>query len=358
MICACTGAFGTTIAPAGKVIDAWAKNLNATGGINGHPVQLMTADDASTPGTSVSKAQQMIDAKVDVIIDETILDSAWADTVSKAGIPVVGGNFSGAPYYTNPLFFASGQTNDSITYSNVATAKQAGATNIGIVYCAEAPQCQESVDPTKTVGQQLGVPVVYSGSISATAPNYTAQCIAAQQAKVSGLLILASGQIVAKMAADCNRQGYNPIYLTEGTGYNNSIASSQGLKDNTWSPFPILPYYVDQPQVQQMNTVIDKYYPGLRTDPTAWSVFATQAWTGGLLLQAGVKASGMTATDTPSSSTIIKGLTSLKGETLSGWSPPLTFVAGQANPVKCWFTSHISNGTPALANNGQLTCQK
>jgi branched-chain amino acid transport system substrate-binding protein len=356
MICACSGAFGTNISAGAKIADAWMKNVNATGGINGHPVQMTTSDDASTPGTSVTKVQELISAKVDVILDLTTLDATWADAVAKASIPVVGGLFTSTSFYTNPMFFPSGQTNDSITYANVLTAKQANATNIGVIYCAEAPQCQESVDPTKTVGQQLGIPVVYSASISATQPNYTAQCVAAQQAKVSALLVLHSGTVVAKLAADCSRQGYSPIYITEGTGWTNVMQSTVGLKDNTWSPFPILPYYGDQPPVQQMNAVIDKYYPGLRNDPS-YSEGGVQTWTGGLLIEAAVKASGLGPNDASSAAAMIKGLTSLKNETLGGWSPPLNFPAGQPHPIKCWFTAHLQNGTAALANNGQLSCQ-
>ena len=41
----------------------------------------------------------------------------------------------------------------------------------------------------KTAGQSVGVPVVYSASIAATAPNYTAQCVAAKQAGVSAIFI-------------------------------------------------------------------------------------------------------------------------------------------------------------------------
>jgi branched-chain amino acid transport system substrate-binding protein len=50
-----------------------------------------------------------------------------------------------------------------------------------------------------------------------------------------------------------------------------------------------------------MNTVLDKYYPGIENDPNTWSEFAAQAWTGGLLIQAAAKAAGFTASDTVTS---------------------------------------------------------
>jgi branched-chain amino acid transport system substrate-binding protein len=42
-----------------------------------------------------------------------------------------------------------------------------------------------------------------------------------------------------------------------------------------------------------------------------------------------VKAGGLTPSTTPSPGEIVTGLQSLKGDTLDGWSPPLTFAAGQ-----------------------------
>jgi branched-chain amino acid transport system substrate-binding protein len=339
------------------VVRAWAQTVNTSGGINGHQVQLTVDDDASVPGNSVTAVTALINSHVDVILDLTVLDAAWASNVQAANMPVVGGNFSSTPFYTNPVFFPSGQTNDSIAYSVAAAAKAAGSSSLSQFYCAEAPQCSQSVPLIKTAGQQLGVSDVYNSSISATAPNYTAQCVAAQQARGQALFIGHSSQIVVRVGQDCSRQNYHPVYVTEGTGYSPLEANAVGIKDNMWSSFPILPYYVNDPAVQRMNTALDKYYPGLRTNGQKWSEYAAQAWTAGVLIEHGVKASGMGASDTPSSATMLKGLNSIKNDNLDGWSPPLTFTAGQVHKVDCWFTAVLKNGTESLANGGKLTCQ-
>ena len=87
------------------------------------------------------------------------------------------------PFGTNPDFYPEAQTNASATYASVATAKTAGATNIGDIYCAESPVCAMSVPVFKAAGKQLGVPLTYSAEVAATAPNYTAQCVAGIPAK-------------------------------------------------------------------------------------------------------------------------------------------------------------------------------
>lgn len=358
LICDCSGPFGTNILPASEAGRAWAQSVTAAGGIDGHPVQLTVVDDASNPGTSATQAQKLISDQVDVIIDDSNFDAAWASTVAAAKIPVVGGNFSAQPYLTNPDFYPSGETNDSITYANVAVAKMSGAKNIGDLYCSEAAQCQESVPLIKTAGQQLGVPAVYSASISMTAPNYTAQCLAAQQQHVSAIFIGDSSTAIARVGSDCDKQGYDPTYITEGTGFGMVLASAAGIKDHLWSDYPVLPFWdSSSPAVQALNTAMDKYYPGLRNNTTAWTEYAAQTWTAGVLIEHAVKNSGIGTSGTPSTAAITQGLNSIKGDNLDGWTAPLTFTAGQPHKDDCWFVARLQNGTPSLVNGGQLSCQ-
>lgn len=356
VMCSCSGALGADNALGWSVIDAWGKSVNADGGIGGHPVQLIKKDDASVPGTSLTDAKALIAQKVDVIIDGDILDSVWQKAVDAAGIPVIGGNLATDAFESDPNWFPSGQTNDSITYSVAATAKQAGAANLAVFYCAEAPVCQQSVPLIKSAGQAVGVPVVYTQSISATAPNYTAQCVAAKQAGVKALFIGDAFSIVARVAADCTAQGYNPIYVTEGSGYTSQALTAPGLKDHLWSSFPILPYYSTEPAVTAMNAALDKYAPGLRQQTSTWSEFAAQAWTGGLLLAQALKNAGVTASTPVSPSVITQGLDKVSDETLGGFSPTLSFTAGKPHPVDCWYVGRVQGGVASQV--GGLTCEK
>jgi branched-chain amino acid transport system substrate-binding protein len=86
------------------------------------------------------------------------------------------------------------------------------------------------------------IPLGYSGQIAMTAPNYTAQCVAAQQANVSGFALFDNGTTVVRAAADCLRQNYEPVYLVEGQGFTNIYMTEPGIKDNLWSEMPAVPY--------------------------------------------------------------------------------------------------------------------
>jgi branched-chain amino acid transport system substrate-binding protein len=342
--------------PGQEVYKAWVNTVNGSGGINGHPVKLITEDDAATPGTAISEVQTLISDHVVAIVDLSQVDTAWASAVQTANIPVVGGYATDEPYFTNPDFYGMGETGDSAVLAYVLTIKAAGGSSFGDMVCAEAVVCQQYEQGLKAAGKKIGVPLTYSTSISATSPNFTAQCLAAKQQNVKYLIVEDPSAIIARVAADCDRQGYDPTYVIGGGSYGGLFETTPGLKRSTWSYWPNLPYWSTSPAVQAMITAVDKYYPGVRTNSAIWSGTSAWSWPSGLLLEHAVKAGGLGPSDTPTAAEIIKGLQSLKGDTLDGWSPPLTFAAGKPHPIDCWFTGRVTNGVPELVNNGKLTC--
>lgn len=358
ILCSCSGALGSNDVPKENVYRAWADTVNAAGGINGHQVQLIAEDDGSNPSTSLSEAKTLIADQVVAILDITNLDTTWATAVQAANIPVVGSNVFDAPFYENPDFYPEGQTNDSSSYAVVSAAKEAGATNFAYFYCAEAASCAAGLPLFEKAGQALGVPLTYQASVAETQPNYTAQCLAAEQNHVTALALLSVPAEVQRTGQSCSLQGYDPIYLTEGAGFTTLLTTTPGIKDNLWSEYSDLPFWdSSSPAVKAMDAAVDKYYPGLRSDTNTWSELAALSWPSGLLLADAVKAGGLARGNAPTAAEVVKGLESLKGDTLDGWAPPLTFAAGKTHPVDCWFTAHMQNGVPKLTDGGRATCE-
>ena len=59
-------------------------------------------------------------------------------------------------------------------------AQKVGGHKMAVLYCAENPACKQTVAPLQAAGKQFGIPVVFNASVLASAPNYTAQCLAAK----------------------------------------------------------------------------------------------------------------------------------------------------------------------------------
>lgn len=357
-ICSCTGPFGPETTPADDVLKAWVKTVNGSGGIEGHPIDLIFLDDESSPGSALTDAQTLISDHVPVIIDNSAIDVAWATAAAAAKIPVIGGITGNSFFGTNPDFYATAETIASQNYAQVALAKEAGATNFGILYCAESPVCAQEVPAMRTFGQQLGMPLTYHASVSITAPNYTAQCVAAQQDKVKAMIFADAETAFVRAGTDCDRQGYDPIWVAPAAAYTPAVSATPGVKKNLWVQFGDLPYFENAPEVQAMNSALDKYYPGVRQGRggLVWVQGAVQTWTAGLLVRDAIKASGLTSSGTLTASQMTRALDSIKNDTLDGWAPPLTFTAGQPHPVNCWFTVHFVNGRSTLMNNGRAEC--
>jgi branched-chain amino acid transport system substrate-binding protein len=335
---------------------AWVDTVNASGGINGHPVKFISIDDHGSPAQSVTAATTLVQSDHAIaIVDETNTDEAWASFVKSANVPVVGGDTSTTPFMTNPDFYPEGQTEDALFPSIIGATKSAGATNLELVYCAEAVQCQEGIAPLKQVGQALGVPVTVTSEVSASAPNYTAQCVTAQQAHVTAVFVADIFTVVGKVATDCAHQGYHPKYIVDGLDLAPNFTSVSG---DLYAPVSNLPYFANTPAMQTMNAAFEKYYPGL-TKTSDFSEIFTSLWISGLLFEDAAKAGGLGANgSTPTSAQLIQGLQSLKGDTLDGLAPPLTFAAGQPHPVHCWFESAVHNGQFSLPNGTATICEK
>jgi branched-chain amino acid transport system substrate-binding protein len=360
VVCTCSGPLASEGVDAPDIYKAWADTVNASGGINGHPIQVIIDDDAANPGTSQSDAQNLVRSDhVIALVDMTNDDETWAAFVKSSNVPVIGINTSETPMFTNSDFYPQAQTEDALFPSIIDAAKTGGATNLGLLYCAEAVQCQEGIAPLKQTGQRLGLPVAYAAEISATAPNYTAQCVAAQQDHITALFVADIAAVAAKVAQNCSQQGYHPVYVIDGQSLSPSFTSTPGIQDNLIGPSPNVPFYADTPAMRAMNAAVNKYYPGLLADGSKLTEYAIGAWPSGLLFEAAAKAGGLGANgSTPTSAQLISGLDSLKGETLGGFSPPLSFTSGQPHPADCWFTFALKNGKFSLPNGTSTTCEQ
>jgi branched-chain amino acid transport system substrate-binding protein len=342
VICACSGGINTPD-PA-TVYKVWGDAVNAAGGINGHPVQITVKDDTDNPATSLTDAQGFISDHVTAIVDATSVDFSWEKAVAAAKIPVVGTTTSTEAFYTNPDWYAEGQTEDDLFNGIVGAARKVGGTKLALFYCAEAVQCQQGIAPLKATAKAQGLALPYAGSVAATAPNYTAQCLAAKQAGVDTVFIADSVNVIEKVVNDCTAQGYKPNFVVDA-GMFSQLTSKPGFNQvTTIFSVPNLPWTADTPANNAMMAALAKYAPD-ETKSNGFGEAAAESWVSGKLLEAAAQAGKVGANGAaPTAAALTAGLTALKGETLGGLAAPLTFAAGKAHPVHCWFYSVLKGG--------------
>jgi len=208
MICSCTGPEASAVGNNMDVIQAWAKSVNASGGINGYPVKVIALDDQQNAATTLQDAKQLVeqDHAVAIVGDSSFVDASFAPYVQSAGVPVIGGSNYEASFLSNPDFFPSGGDQISGLVGQFALAKQAGKKVFGTIYCAESPICAELVPAANGLAPLYGLKS-YTAKISATAPSYTAPCLAAKGGGVDAMFIADNSPIVLRFVAACAQQG-------------------------------------------------------------------------------------------------------------------------------------------------------
>jgi branched-chain amino acid transport system substrate-binding protein len=361
VICGCTGPLAAAVVDVPTIYKAWAASVNAAGGINGHKIVLINKDDESNPATSVTDVHTFIETDhVVAIVDASNNDAAWATYVQQQKVPVVGMDTSAAPYYTSPDFYPEGQTEDSLFSGIIQAVKQAGGSSpkFALFYCAEAVQCQEGIAPLQAAAKGANETVVATLEVSASAPNYTAQCLAAKQAGATVIFTADAQQVDEKIIQDCYAQGYKPKVVIDGEILLPSLTTTPAINQNTYFTVPNFPYFAKLPAITAMNKALDKYAPGVRKDVN-YGELPMETWVAGKMFEAAAAAGKLGANGkAPTSAQLTKGLDSLNGTTLGGLAPPLNFTAGKPHPVDCWYWAVLKKGKYSTPLGLKPACAK
>jgi branched-chain amino acid transport system substrate-binding protein len=342
-----TGPFASSSYAVRPALEAWAKYVNAHGGLNGHRVDLIVMNNQSNLTTAVSNIHTLISQDhVAVLFGGAGFGLQWGNYAAQHNVPVIDDTSSAIASVVNPDFFTPGQTIDSVPAAVALAAKKVGAKKMALFYCAESADCSQLVPLERTAATKAGVPLVYYVSISATAPSYIAPCLAAKQAGAKALFIGDTLSVLLTVAKSCSQQGYKPSLIADGPAVGPSFATAPGWSNGMISMQPDIPFSVkDTPATKVMYGAFDKYEPGFVHNPD-FSEIAVSAWAAGMLLQAAAKAGKLGVKGPPTAAEIYNGLysPSLQGATLGGISPPLHFTKGHPHLTHCWFWMRTKNG--------------
>lgn len=331
----------------------WASYVNGHGGINGHPVKIIVKDDANDPAKSTSIVHEFVTGDhVVAIFDGTGQDAAWASFVTQSKVPVISLNQAGDgfQYFIQPDYFANGTTVITILWGQMKAAQEAGAKTYGLVYCAEVPACAQAVPATQGLSKTIPISVVYSAKASNTQPDYTAVCLGAKSAGSQALF--PAGVAPKRVADDCARQGFHPIWITSQGTVAPADVQDPNLSTVT-GDLQDFPWMLDSTPAQKLFHQVED--PVLAKAQTQANV--DFAYVGALLFQTAAQAGVTAANSAPAAQDILTGLYTIQNNNLGGLAPPLTFVQGKANPVKCVFLYGVKNGKYAATHGDQTFCQ-
>lgn len=344
-----TGPLATGAPSTVPLMQAWVKNVNSTGGINGHKVKLIVKDDADSATTAAQDLNELKADHVVALVDEaSLVDVDWAAAAAKDDIPVIGGNAVQVGYDISPDFFASSTGLFAAVYGDMVLAKQYG-TKMAILPCTESATCTQSVAIYKAFGADVGVSVAYSQSIAASTPDFTAVCQAVKQSGAESYVIVDSTAVIQRVSNTCVQQGVKAKLIESSGAVDPSLLKVPGAQGLLASDVDF-PFLVDNtPATQQFHAIVNKDTPQLKNQPAT-----NEVWAGMQLFGAALQGVGKGAVTGDS---LKQALYALKpGDTLGGLAPPLTFTAGKINTSYCWFVLGINNKKFTAPQSGKPSC--
>ncbi|MEA3019386.1 MAG: branched-chain amino acid transport system substrate-binding protein, partial [Actinomycetota bacterium] len=335
-------------------IKAWEQWVNAHGGVAGHPVQVVVADDGGDPAQSAAARKRLVEEEhvVAFVGDADYLTGGnFLAYHAQTRVPVVGGTGS-AFYYDSPFFFPQVTFTPPIYIAALAAVADQvpGGAKLATIVCVEdRATCTDAGKTWAAEAPGFGEQIVYQAQVSITQPDFTGECIAARNAGATVLLLALDTGATQRFAQSCSRQGYHPrISALLG---NQTLADASVL-DGLILPSPSFPWTSrSDPPRQAFATAMATYAPNADLD-----LSATQVWTSGALFARAVELAG--PKDVITNEDVLRGLWSMHGDTLGGLTYPLTFTQGQPAAKKvCYFLMVIAAGKWTTPNGDTIRCR-
>jgi branched-chain amino acid transport system substrate-binding protein len=353
-----TGLYGTSFRPVLTAIQANITDLNSGGGINGHPIKLIVADDGGDPANYLAQLRRMVEQdKVIGFVGNThgaSLSQAAVDYVGAKGIPILDGDDSNLLAPTSPMIFGFGAAGIALNGTEFAAARDllGKGLKVGFISCQEVQQCSDYATTFGGFSAKAGFTPVFAGRASLTAPDFTANCLQARNAGAQVLFLRIDINSVKRIGRDCSRQGYKPTYVTAPVLTDPSSPSNPAM-DRLIIPSQQFPFIDNSlPEEKRFRSVL------LQTVGLD-QIFAAHAQ-GWNVADIFAKAAQSIAPDaTPSTALLLKGLYTFKSETLGGTSQPLTYVPGKppahVNNM-CAFPMQVVDGKWTAPRGNKPSC--
>jgi len=353
-----SGPVGSSVADLPQGVQVWSRWINDRGGLNGHPVKFVVADDGADPARHRALVQQMVETQGAIALvgnGEVVTGASSVEYLTAKGIPVIGNEGGSDWFYSSPTYFthvSTGQTYWKAVASSVAAvAKAKGKTKWASITCTEATTCGDADRIWTREGEikSQGLQSVYNARSSLAQPDFTAECLNARNAGAEILTMVMDAATVIRIAASCARQGYKPLFTEVAASSKTEHAADQNLTGGLIATVGLFVWTDGStPATAEFQAAMKRY---LGKTPGAGHA---AGWAAARVFEKAAAGIGDPATP----AAVLDGLYSFKGETVGGLVMPLTFTRGQNAPRQvCWATNYAEGGKWTAFDGGKISCR-
>ncbi|MEW6471494.1 MAG: ABC transporter substrate-binding protein [Actinomycetota bacterium] len=347
-----SGVIGGVMLPTVHGARAWAADVNARGGVAGHPVRLIVADDEGDPNKTVAIVRRMLDQdKVVAFYAEhapTTMQAALP-IIAERQVPIIGGCACSKYTANHPIAFQVGTGSDwGLVWSHMLQL-QAFAPDkkkLSVLSCREVQVCENIRGKFKEAAATLGLKVVHEAQVTLAQPDYTAEVLGARNAGAEALVAVVDNFSAIRMARAAHRQSYFPELVVQFSAHDERVPKVGGEDVEGALIGGGMPSW-DSPRLADYRTAMARFVPG-----GIKATIGINAWVAGKLIEriAGSFPATVTSAD------ILRGLRSLNGETLGGLIPPLTYKENRGTENECIIAYRIEQGRFVPANGDNWVC--
>lgn len=342
---------------------AYFNAVNAAGGIDGRQIQLVVADDESSPTGNATATRDLLSKGVFLIENVSVFTFGSYRITQQAGVPVTGGAFDGPEWGQQPntnMFSYGGGTNGR-TSNNLETAnffKLVGATNVGGLAYGISPSSTQSIVDLKTALGKIGLKMGYENlSVPFGGVDLTSDILAMKAAGIDG--------------AGCSCVQSTNLALFTGlkqAGLNIKAALSFSSADSSLFDNPTAAaasqgayYPTSIPPLDRNNAASNMVVANVKSaDPNYKGGYPSFGVTS-VYLAAAVTVKGLeVAGQNPTRASFIKNLTAVTGWNANGLlAAPISFNHfGTSEPNICSWYVQVEGNVFKSINNGQPVCGK
>jgi branched-chain amino acid transport system substrate-binding protein len=294
------------------------------GGLDGHPVNLITADDGSDPSTALSELHTFVEKYhvIAIVANANILtEPSTASYLDQVRVPSIGGDDTVPTWFTNPMFFPSGPDSKVILNGALRYWVAKGDTKVGVFACVEYSLiCSNDAQIVKNDAASDGADFVWSGSGSLAQPDFTSACLSAKAAGANVLDVAFDPASIARFANNCAVQGYHPAMFGTSLQFDLQLENSNTVG---WlGGSPAFPFMVNTPATASFLQAAAAHLPA---KPTAADVLA--------------------------------GLYTINHDTFGGLTPPLTYTTGKPTTTPlCYYLFQYGSSGPTSPDGVKQQC--
>lgn len=284
--------------------------VNAAGGVNGHKITYVMADDASSPAGAANAVRQLIEQDhVTAILDVSSWFFGAYSVAVQAGVPVFGVGFDGGPEWVNPqyknLFDVAGSENYALVSSVWGMiAKKLGVTKAGAVGYVGSPSSEISANNFVASTQHFGIAKGYVTNIPFGSTNVGPVVLGIKNSGTNGFYTVTIPNTGFAILVGLAQAGVKMKMVLLPTGYGGDLLADKAAVAAGNGAY----FYTVAAPVETGNAAAKQLQDALHTyaGVPAGSVPSFSEYEGWLVSDALVAALGKAGPD-PTSSSIISG---------------------------------------------------